>query len=223
MIENREEVNRETIAQYIDHTLLSPDSTWPDVKNACQQAQEWGTASVCVPPNYVSESAEFLEDSRVKIDTVIGFPLGYSKHTVKLFELLQAIEDGADEVDIVMNIGKFKQRKKELVLNNLESLVVSLSNNTVKVIIETALLSKEEIKQACNLVVRSGANFVKTSTGFASEGATIENVKLMKKTVQDEIKIKAAGGIRTFKQAKAMLEAGADRIGTSSSEQIITG
>ncbi|WP_242923545.1 deoxyribose-phosphate aldolase [Pontibacter liquoris] len=213
------------LALHIDHTLLRADATADQIAQLCDEARSYGFAAVCVPPCYVQLVKERLgPGTLVKIATVVGFPLGYQHAKVKLLEAHQAVADGATEVDVVMNIAAFKSGKYEEVRTELADLAdfCHLQNAELKVIIETALLNQEEIVQACELCAAAGADYVKTSTGFASKGATVEDVKLMRRVLPAQVKIKAAGGIKTFAAAEALINAGADRIGCSASIQIVT-
>ncbi|NLX61669.1 MAG: deoxyribose-phosphate aldolase [Tissierellia bacterium] len=212
------------INSIIDHTLLKPEATSIMVENLCKEAIEFGFAAVCVNPYYVKKAKSLLKDSNVKVATVVGFPLGANTKEVKAFEAKKAVEDGADEIDMVINIGALKNKDYEYVKEDIRAVVDAVEGKAiVKVIIETCLLSKEEKINACKLSKEAGADFVKTSTGFSTGGATVEDVKLMKETVGDSMKIKASGGIRNFETAKAMIEAGASRIGASSSIKIVAG
>ncbi|MCF7886222.1 MAG: deoxyribose-phosphate aldolase [Candidatus Marinimicrobia bacterium] len=211
------------IASIIDHTNLHPDATEKQIEKLCQEATEWNTASICVAPFYVKKCSELLLGTEVDVGTVVGFPLGFHHNYVKVSEAEQAIEDGASELDMVINIGALKDGRDEVVLEDISKIVQIAEGQILKVIIETALLTNKEIVKACQLALEAQADFVKTSTGFANEGATLENVKLMRKTVGSSLGVKAAGGIRTYKQAIEMYKAGANRIGTSSTSKIIAG
>ena len=200
----------------IDHTILKADATKKMVKTVIDEAKLYHFASVCVNPVWVSFCAEELVDSDVKVCTVIGFPLGASTTAVKVFETKDAINNGADEIDMVINIGALKDGNKQLVLD-----VKAAGNKCVKVIIETCLLSDEEIVLACQLAKEAKAAFVKTSTGFSNGGATFKDVALMKSIVGDELQVKASGGVRSYEDMKKLIEAGATRIGTSSGCKII--
>ncbi len=210
------------INQYIDHTLLKADATEEQVKKLCQEAREYKFASVCVNPCHTELVKEELKGSDVRTCIVVGFPLGANMPEVKAFEAMKAVEKGASEIDMVMNIGALKEGDLSLVRRDVRSLVQTVGEwATVKVIIECCLLTDDEKKKACEIAVESGAHYVKTSTGFSSGGATVEDVRLMKETVGDKAKIKAAGGIRTLGQVLAMIEAGADRIGASAGVSIM--
>lgn len=201
--------------KFIDHTLLKPDATKEQIIQLCQEAKEYDFASVCVNPTWVSFCAKFLKDTDVKVCTVIGFPLGANTSKVKAFEARNAIENGADEIDMVINIGALKDNDTDLVYQDIKDVVEASGSHCVKVIIETCLLSDEEKRTVCQLAVKAGAAFVKTSTGFSHGGATVHDVALMKQTVQEQCQVKASGGVRNYEDMMAMIEAGATRIGTS--------
>ncbi len=201
------------IAKMIDHTMLKADATTETIKRYCSEAKEYGFASVCVNTCHVPLVAEELKGSDVKVCCVVGFPLGAMSTAAKAFEAKTAVQDGADEVDMVINVGGMKDGNYEMVKSDIKAVVDSSEGRTVKVIIETCLLTKDEIVKACELSVEAGADFVKTSTGFSTGGALVEDVALMKKTVGDRAKVKASGGIRTYEQAMELINAGADRIG----------
>ncbi|PRY16239.1 deoxyribose-phosphate aldolase [Pontibacter ummariensis] len=215
----------EELASYIDHTQLKPDATAEGIAQLCDEARSYGFAAVCVPPCYVTLAKERLGvGTTVKVATVVGFPLGYQHSKVKFLETHQAIADGAVEIDVVMNVSAFKSGKLGEVERELGDLAkfCHLKEAILKVIIETALLSEEEIVKACELCVAAGADYVKTSTGFAAKGATVENIALMRRVLPNHVKIKASGGIRTFADAEALIKAGADRLGCSASIKIVT-
>lgn len=203
-------------AKMIDHTVLKADTKKEAVTKLCKEAMEYGFASVCVNPTWVSYCAEMLKNSDVKVCTVIGFPLGANTSAVKAFEAKDAIANGADEVDMVLNIGAMKDGNYNLVLEDIKAVVEASKGKCVKVILETCLLTKDEIVKACNLAKEAKATFVKTSTGFSTGGATVEDVALMKQTVKDDLKVKASGGVRSYDDMVKVVEAGASRIGTSS-------
>lgn len=205
----------------IDHTILKSDATKEDIKVLCEEAKEYQFASVCVNPYWVSYAKSLLEDSDVAVCTVIGFPLGATPLEVKAFETLTAIHDGADEIDMVINIGALKSNDTQTVLNEIKAVRNAADDKVLKVIIETCLLTDDEKKLACNLALEAKADFVKTSTGFSTHGATQEDVALMKSVVLDNAKVKASGGIRDKETAIAMVEAGASRLGTSSGVKIV--
>ncbi|MDN3018583.1 deoxyribose-phosphate aldolase [Paenibacillus sp. BSR1-1] len=212
------------VAAMIDHTLLKPEATRNQIETLCQEARENEFFSVCVNPTWVSTAKELLEGSAVKVCTVIGFPLGASTPETKAFETKNAIDHGADEVDMVINIGALKDQNDELVESDIRAVVDAAKGKALtKVIIETSLLSKEEKIRACELSVKAGADYVKTSTGFSTGGATFEDIALMRKTVGPDIGVKASGGVRSTEDAQMMIEAGATRIGASSSVAIING
>ena len=199
----------------IDHTVLKADTPLETVKRICDEAMEYGFASVCINPCHVAYCADYLKDSDVNVCTVIGFPLGANTSATKAFETKDAIANGADEIDMVMNIGALKDKNYDLVRDDIKAVVEAANGTLVKVILETCLLTEDEIKKACELCVEAKADFVKTSTGFSTRGATIEDVKIMKAAVQGKAKVKAAGGVRTHEDMVKIVEAGADRIGTS--------
>ena len=212
-----------SINKYIDHTLLKPESTQDQIDNLIAEAKEYNFASVCVNPNWVSHAAEALKDSDVKVCTVIGFPLGANTSRVKAFETKDAIENGADEIDMVINIGRLKAKEYDFVENDIRAVVEASRDKLVKVIIETCLLTNEEKEKACQLSVAAGADYVKTSTGFSTAGANVHDVALMRKTVGPNIGVKAAGGARSYADAEAFVKAGATRIGASSGVAIVNG
>lgn len=199
----------------IDHTVLKADTPLETVKRICDEAMEYGFASVCINPCHVAYCADYLKDSDVNVCTVIGFPLGANTSAVKAFETKDAIANGADEIDMVMNIGALKDKNYDLVRDDVKAVVDAAHGTLVKVILETCLLTEDEIKKACELCVEAKADYVKTSTGFSIRGATIEDVQIMKAAVQGKAKVKAAGGVRTHEDMVKIVEAGADRIGTS--------
>ncbi|MBN1667861.1 MAG: deoxyribose-phosphate aldolase [Anaerolineales bacterium] len=211
------------IAAWIDHTLLKPEATVFQVKELCQQAAQYEFASVCINPVFVPLAAGLLADSPVEICTVVGFPLGANISTVKVTETLAAINSGATEIDMVLHIGALKAEAYGQVLNDIELVVHAAHNQhaSVKVILENALLTDEEKIMACLLCKQAGADFVKTSTGFAASGATLADVSLMRRVVGADIGVKAAGGIRNYAGALAMIRAGADRLGASAGVQIV--
>jgi deoxyribose-phosphate aldolase len=212
------------IAGMIDHTLLKPESTKEQVEILCQEAKEYKFASVCVNPTWVKYASELLNGTSVKVCTVIGFPLGANTPETKAFETKNAIENGATEVDMVINIGALKSGDFELVKRDIEAVVVTSKGKALsKVIIETSLLTEEEKVKASQIAVNAGADFVKTSTGFSTGGATEEDIQLMRKTVGPEIGVKASGGVRSPEDAEKMVKAGATRIGASSGVKIVQG
>lgn len=199
----------------IDHTVLKADTPLETVKRICDEAMEYGFASVCINPCHVAYCADYLKDSDVNVCTVIGFPLGANTSAVKAFETKNAIANGADEIDMVMNIGALKDKNYDLVRDDIKAVVEAANGTLVKVILETCLLTEGEIKKACELCVEGKADYVKTSTGFSTRGATIEDVRIMKEAVHGKAKVKAAGGVRTPEDMVKIVAAGADRIGTS--------
>lgn len=199
----------------IDHTVLKADTPLETVKRICDEAMEYGFASVCINPCHVACCADYLKDSDVNVCTVIGFPLGANTSAVKAFETKDAIANGADEIDMVMNIGALKDKNYDLVRDDVKAVVEAANGTLVKVILETCLLTEDEIKKACELCVEAKADYVKTSTGFSTRGATIEDVRIMKEAVHGKAKVKAAGGVRTPEDMVKIVAAGADRIGTS--------
>lgn len=205
----------------IDHTLLKPTATSEDIKHLCQEAIEFDFMSVCVNPCYVSLAKQCLKDSDVKVCTVIGFPLGANETEIKVKEAELAILHGAEEIDMVINIGALKEGNDDYVYNEIKKLKEVAGKLVLKVIIETCLLSDEEKVRACLLAKKAGADFVKTSTGFSTGGATVHDVKLMRETVGKEMGVKASGGVKTHEDLLAMVEAGATRIGTSNGTKII--
>lgn len=203
-----------------DHTLLSQDATENDIFSLCHDAIKYGTASVCIPPCYVKAARSFSR-GRLKICTVIGFPLGYQKTKVKVAETEEAVRDGADEIDMVINVGYLKDKKYEEILDEIRAVRRACKGKILKVIIETCLLSDEEKKIMCSIVSEGGADFIKTSTGFSYAGATADDIKLFAENVPAGLKIKAAGGIKTLNDADLFLNLGAERLGTSRIVKII--
>lgn len=202
-------------SKYIDHTLLKPEATQDQIEKLCQEAKQYDFASVCVNPYWVPFCKEELKDSDVKVCTVIGFPLGATSSASKAFETAHAIEQGADEVDMVMNIGELLAGHDQAVQKDIEAVVQAAQGKIVKVILETCLLNDAQIERACSLCVKAKADFVKTSTGFNSAGANTHVVEVMKQAVKGQAKVKAAGGVRNQADMDAMIATGADRIGTS--------
>lgn len=211
------------IAHIIDHTLLKPDATQAQIAQLCYEARKYGFAAVCVNPANVKLAAQLLKDSPVAVCTVVGFPLGATLTEVKAYEAQKVIEDGATEIDMVINIGALKSKDYDLVKRDIATVVRTCHNNGAicKVIIEAALLTDEEKIKACQLAKEAGADYVKTSTGFGPGGATVEDVALMRRVVGPEMGVKAAGGIRTFEAARQMIKAGATRIGASAGVKIV--
>lgn len=213
------------IANMIDHTALKAETLKDDILKLVAEAKEYKFASVCVNPTWVKTAAELLQDTpEVKVCTVIGFPLGANTPEVKAFETTNAIENGATEVDMVINIGALKDKNDELVERDIRAVVDAAKGKAItKVIIETSLLTNEEKERACQISVKAGADFVKTSTGFSTGGATVEDIALMRKVVGPEIGVKASGGVRSREDALALIEAGATRLGASSGVSIVKG
>lgn len=209
------------LAKYFDHTLLKPDAREADVRRLCEEAAYYGTASVCVNPDFVPLCHNLLEGSGVKTCTVIGFPLGASASKIKADEAAYAVAEGADEVDMVINISAAKDHRYSEVEKDIRMVREAVPNAILKVILETCLLTKEEIAECCLAAKRAKADFVKTSTGFSKGGATVEDVKLMRETVGPEMGVKASGGVHTREEALAMIEAGATRIGASATVFIL--
>ncbi len=220
--DTRKAVDKE-LAALIDHTLLKPDARLPELEKLCQEAMDFGFASVCVNSAHVPFCYEKLRASRVALASVIGFPLGAASTEIKRVEAAKAIADGADELDMVINIGWLKSGRTEDVYRDILAVVKAAHGKVVKVILETSLLSDEEIIQACVLAKDAGAHFVKTSTGFSTGGAKVEHVALMRKVVGKAMGVKASGGVRSREDALAMIKAGANRLGTSSGIAIVTG
>ncbi len=204
----------------VDHTLLSQTAVWEQIKKICDDAIYYKTASVCIPPCFVKEAAEYSA-GRIKICTVIGFPNGYNTTEVKCFETKDAVENGADEIDMVINIGLVKEKKWDSVLDEIKRVKENCGSKTLKVIIETCLLSTEEKIKLCEIISNSGADFIKTSTGFSTAGASFDDIALFKKHCAPHLKIKAAGGIASIKDAEKFIELGADRLGTSKIVKIL--
>ena len=209
------------LSKYIDHTLLKADASLEAIKKLCDEAKEYNFKSVCVNTCNIEFCKKQLEGSDVLVCTVVGFPLGAMSSEAKVFEAADAIKKGADEVDMVINIGRLKDKDLAYCTNEIKAIKQACGDKTLKVIIETCLLSDEQIVDACNCVLDGGADFVKTSTGFSTAGATFEGVALMKKTVGDRCLIKAAGGVRSHEDMLKMIELGANRIGTSSGTKLI--
>lgn len=216
-------MTKEQIASMVDHTLLKATATPEQIQALCETARELNTASVCVNPCNIRQAAKLLEGSPVKVCTVIGFPLGANTSAVKAFETKDAIANGADEVDMIINIGALKAGNVALVEEDIRSVVEAANGTLVKVIIECCYLTDEEKKLACKACVNAGADFVKTSTGFGTGGATVADVRLMRASIPDTMKVKAAGGMHSWQEALDMVEAGADRLGTSSTLAILAG
>ena len=205
---------KEEILKKVDHTLLKQTSTWEDIKKLCDDAIKCNTASVCIPPCFVKQAKEYVGD-KMKICTVIGFPNGYNLTKVKMYETEQAVADGADEIDMVINVGKLKEKNYDYILNEINGIKSKCNGKILKVIIETCLLTEEEKIKMCEIVSQSDADYIKTSTGFSTGGATLEDIELFKKHMKNGKKIKAAGGIKNFDDAEEFVKSGADRLGTS--------
>ena len=211
------------VAQYIDHTGLRPEATAREIEKLCAEAREHRFHAVCVHGSRVAQARHWLEGSDVKVATVIGFPLGAADTDTKRFETEAAIDNGAQEIDVVINLGRLKDGEGDYVLRELRDVTEAADERPVKVILETCLLTREEKIRACQLIVDSGAQWVKTSTGFGSGGATLDDVRLLREIVGPKFGVKAAGGIRDFRTAIAMIDAGAARLGTSSGVAIVRG
>jgi len=209
--------------KYIDHTILKPTTLIADIEKLCSEATQYNFAAVCVPPPFVKKAKQLLKDSEVKTATVIGFPFGYSAVEAKLAEILLAIVDGADELDVVIHLIALKNNDWNYLANELNNLlpVIRQNNKVVKIIIESGVLNEEEIIKCCELYGASGIDYLKTSTGYAEKGATVEAVKLMRAHLPAHVKIKASGGIRTYEFAEQLVKSGADRLGCSASVNII--
>jgi len=205
---------REQIFKYVDHTLLNPAATWEEIREICDDALLYQTASVCIPPSYVKRAKEYLGE-RMAVCTVIGFPNGYNTTAVKVFETEDAIANGADEIDMVINIGWLKEKNTEKIADEIRAVKAACKEHILKVIIETCLLTEEEKITMCRIVTEAGADFIKTSTGFAGGGASFEDIMLFSKHIGKQVKMKAAGGIASFEDAERFLELGAARLGTS--------
>lgn len=207
-------MTQKDILAKVDHTLLVQTATWEEIRQICNDGMRYETASVCIPPSYVEQAKNYVGD-RLKICTVIGFPNGYNTTAVKEFETKDALKKGADEIDMVINLGWVKDGRFDLVEKEIRTLKDACGGNVLKVIIETCLLTEEEKVKMCEVVTNSGADFIKTSTGFSTSGATFADVALFKEHVGPQVKIKAAGGISSFADAEKFVELGADRLGTS--------
>ena len=209
--------------QYIDHTILKPTTTLPDVEKICAEAKQYQFAAVCVPPLYVKKAKEILINTSVKVATVIGFPFGYSAIEAKVAEIVLAIVDGADELDMVINISAIKNNDWNFIANEINTIIpiIKSKNKILKVIIESGILTDDEIINCCDIYGAAGVDYVKTSTGYAEKGATVHAVQLIRAHLADSVKIKASGGIKTYQFAKELIDAGATRLGCSSSVQIV--
>ena len=211
------------LASFIDHTLLKADCTLEEIKRVCAEAIQYQFAAVCIPPFYVNQAADLLADSTIKVATVVGFPMGYPSTPAKVEEIKKAVDDGADEVDAVINLCAVKNGNWSYIRNDIDSMIMAahLKGKAIKIILETGLLEEVDIRRICDICLEVQPDFVKTSTGFNGEGATVEVVQLLKSLLNDQIKIKASGGIRTKTAAIQLLEAGAKRIGSSSSVKML--
>lgn len=209
--------------KYIDHTNLKQDMSEQDLIKLVNEAKEYDFFSICINPCWVKQASELLAGSNTKVCSVIGFPLGANTTNIKVLEAKEAIANGASEIDMVINVSKLKDKDYEYVYNEIKQIKEAIGNNVLKVIIEACLLTNDEKTIACQIIMKAGANFVKTSTGMSTGGATIEDVKLFKEVVGDTTLIKAAGGVRTYEDAISMIEAGANRIGTSGGVKIVNG
>ena len=207
-------MNKQEILSRVDHTILTPTATWEQVKAICDEGLEFGTASVCIPPRYVKKAAEYV-GNRLKVCTVIGFPNGYDTTKAKCFMTTDAVENGADEVDMVINLGWVKDRRYDLVGEEIRQIKAACQGRLLKVIIETCLLTDGEKVELCHVVTNSGADYIKTSTGFSKAGATFHDVELFAQNVGPCVKIKAAGGISSLEDAEKFIQLGASRLGTS--------
>ena len=207
-------MERNEIYRRVDHTLLAQTATWEEIRGICDDALAYGTASVCIPPSYVGRAKEYLGD-RMAVCTVIGFPNGYNTTAVKVFETEDAVANGADEIDMVINIGWLKDREYDRLRDEIHQVKAACAGRILKVIIETCLLSEEEKVRMCGIVTEAGADFIKTSTGFSTAGATFDDIRLFAEHVGEGVRMKAAGGIKSFGDAEEFIRLGADRLGTS--------
>lgn len=215
-------MNIKDILSKVDHTLLNPKATWEEIKNICDNGMKYSTASVCIPPSFVKRAKDYVGEN-LKICTVIGFPNGYNATDVKVFETENALENGADEIDMVINLGDLMDKKYDDILSEITKIKSVCGERVLKVIIETCLLSEEQKIKMCEIVTKSGADFIKTSTGFSTGGATFEDIELFAKYVGENVKIKAAGGISSIADAEKFISLGADRLGTSRIVKIVKG
>ena len=213
-------MNIDNILSHCDHTLLAVDAKWDDIKQICDDGMKYKTASVCIPASYVKQASEYV-DGKLAICTVVGFPNGYSTSEVKAFEAKNAVENGADEVDMVINVGWVKDGRFDEILNEIKMVKSVCCDKILKVIIETCLLTDEEKIEMCSVVTKSGADFIKTSTGFSKGGATREDIALFAKHIGENVKMKAAGGIRSFEDAEDYLNLGCERLGTSAIVKLV--
>ena len=208
------------ILSKVDHTLLNPKATWEEIKNICDDGMKYCTASVCIPPSFVKRAKEYVGEN-LKICTVLGFPNGYNTTDVKIFETENALKNGADEIDMVINLGDLMDKNYDNILSEITKIKAVCGTKILKVIIETCLLNEEQKIKMCEIVTKSGADFIKTSTGFSTGGATFEDIELFAKYVGKNIKIKAAGGISSIADAEKFISLGADRLGTSRIVKIV--
>lgn len=213
-------MNIDKILSHCDHTLLTVDAKWDDIKQICDDGMKYKTASVCIPASYVKKAAEYV-DGKLAICTVIGFPNGYSTSQTKAFEAADAVKNGADEIDMVINVGWAKDGKFDEILNEIKMVKAACGDKILKVIIETCLLTDDEKIEMCRVVTESGADFIKTSTGFSKGGATREDIALFAKHIAENVKMKAAGGIRSFEDAEDYLNLGCERLGTSAIVKLV--
>ena len=213
-------MNNQEILALVDHTLLSQTATWEEIKVICDDSIHYHTASVCIPPSYVKAVKDYVGD-KMKVCTVIGFPNGYNTTAAKVFETADAVNNGADEIDMVINLGMVKDSRYDELTGEIRAIKKACNGKLLKVIIETCLLTEEEKIQLCKSVTEAGADFIKTSTGFSKAGATVADVALMRDNVGTDVKVKAAGGISSLADAEDMIKAGADRLGTSRIVKII--
>lgn len=207
-------MERKDVLKIVDHTLLNPDAAWDDIRQILDDAMHYGTASACIPAAYVKQAAEYV-DGRLPICTVIGFPNGYHTTAVKVYETKDAIANGAEEIDMVINIGHLKDQKYQEIEDEIRQIHEACGGKILKVIIETCLLTEDEKIKMCEIVTSAGAEYIKTSTGFSTAGATFADVKLLKAHIGKDVKVKAAGGISSFDDAEEFIRLGADRLGTS--------
>lgn len=208
------------ILSIVDHTLLKPETTWAQIKEICDDGMQYGACSVCIPPSFVKRAKEYVGD-KIEVCTVIGFPNGYNTKEVKVFETKNAIENGASEIDMVINIGDLKDKNDEAIADEIREIKAVCGEKILKVIIETALLTEEEKVRMARLVTENGADFIKTSTGFSTGGATFADVKLLRESIGAQVKVKAAGGISSLADAEQFMALGADRLGTSKIIKIV--
>ena len=215
-------MDKKDILRHCDHTLLKQEATWAQIQQICDEGKKYECASVCIPASYVKQAADYVGND-LKICTVIGFPNGYSTTEVKVFETEDAVRGGADEIDMVVNLGWVKDQRWDDLLHEMKSIKASCNGRILKVIVEACLLTQEEKIKLCELVTEAGADYIKTSTGFSTSGATVEDVALFKAHIGPGVKVKASGGIRTFEAAQAMMDAGAERIGASALVKLMDG